>query len=82
MIFEFIFKLILDLIIILIQPFGLGGFSIPDWISNFLVLFCKSLFFFPFEIWSVVLTNVVFWILIHFGWSVIEWLYVKLPGVN
>ena len=82
MVLEFIFKLILDLIIILIEPLGLGGFSIPDWFSNFIILFCKALFFFPFEVWSVVLSNVVFWVLVHFIWSVIEWIYIKIPGVS
>ena len=82
MVLEFIFKLILDLIIILIEPLGLGGFSIPDWFSNFIILFCKALFFFPFEVWSVVLSNIVFWVLVHFVWSIIEWIYIKIPGVS
>lgn len=82
MILEFVFKLILDLIIILLEPLGLGGFVIPDWFSNFIILFCKALFFFPFDVWSVVLSNIVFWVLVHFVWSIIEWIYIKIPGVS
>ena len=83
MVLEFIFKLILDLVVFLLQPLGISsGVGLPDWFSNFMILFCKALFFFPFDVWSVVLSNVVFWVLVHFVWSVVEWIYIKIPGVS
>lgn len=41
-----------------------------------------ALWFFPIEIWLIAIANVSFWIVTGFSWTMIEWLYKKIPGVN
>lgn len=31
---------------------------------------------------SVIITNIVLWGGIHLAWAIIEWIYIKIPGVN
>ena len=83
MILEFVFDILLNLIKTFIDLLNLDPtFSLPDWGLHFLSLFAKGLSFFPFEIWSVLISNVMFWVGVHFVWAVIEWIYVKIPGVS
>lgn len=56
--------------------------SVPDWGIQFLNLLLKGLAFFPFDVWAVVISDAIFMMIIHFGWAVIEWIYIKIPGVN
>ena len=37
---------------------------------------------YPYWLFVLVISNVIFWIGIQFTWAVIEWLYKKIPGVN
>lgn len=41
-----------------------------------------ALWFFPFQLWVVALGNITFWIITSFSWTLIEWLYKKIPGVS
>lgn len=54
----------------------------PNWITSTLSLISKALIFFPADVWSVVIGNVLFWTSLHFVWAIIEWVYKKIPGVN
>jgi hypothetical protein len=38
--------------------------------------------FFPFSVFSVIIGNVVFWLQVQGTWSIVEWVYKKIPGVN
>ncbi len=38
--------------------------------------------FFPHDLWVLVIANIVFWLSSSFVWSVIEWIYKKIPGVE
>ena len=42
----------------------------------------RGLMFFPADLWVLVITNIVTWTTIFFAWSIIEWIYKKIPGVN
>lgn len=41
-----------------------------------------GLYFFGSSAFCLVIASVVSWALVHFGWSIIVWLYKKVPGVN
>lgn len=34
------------------------------------------------DFFLAVLGNIIFWLTAHLGWSLIEWLYKKIPGVS
>lgn len=83
MILETIFGLFLNLIRVFVDFINLSpAVSLPDWGVHFTSLFLKCLSFFPFDIWSILISNILFWIGVHFVWAVIEWIYVKIPGVS
>lgn len=88
MIFENIFIFLFDLLRYFIDSLflslGVPGIvlSVPDWVAQFFNLLLKGLAFFPFDVWSVLISDAIFMMLIHFGWAVIEWIYIKIPGVN
>lgn len=65
--------------IILLMP---TAFTIPDWGISFIALIQKALFFFPGDVWFMVVGNIVFWLLSQIVWAIIEWGYKKIPGVN
>ena len=41
-----------------------------------------ALYFFPVDIWIVVLANGVIMLTVAFGYGVLEWVWKKIPGVN
>lgn len=83
MILETIFGLFLNLIRVFVDFVNLSpAVSLPDWGIHFTSLFLKCLAFFPFDIWSILISNILFWMGVHFVWAVIEWIYVKIPGVS
>lgn len=83
MVIELVFKLFLYLIKSMIELSNVvPAFDLPDWGLHFTSMFIKCLSFFPFDIWSVLISNILLWIGIHFIWSIIEWIYIKIPGVN
>lgn len=59
-----------------------NGYDLPNWISKTIVLISKGLWFFPEDMFSVIVANVSFWLLAQFAWSIIEWVYKKLPGIS
>jgi hypothetical protein len=34
------------------------------------------------QFFLMVISNIVFWLTLHLSWSIIEWLYKKVPGVS
>jgi len=65
--------------LILLLP---AAFTLPDWSVSFISLIQKALFFFPADVWFIVIGNIVFWLVAQFTWAIIEWVYKKIPGIN
>lgn len=82
MILESVFSFALTVFGSFLDTLNFTFADLPSWGVNVLNLVLKGLAFFPFEIWSVVVSNIFFWIGVHFVWAIIEWIYVKIPGVN
>lgn len=81
MILSSIFGGFLGILKLLLDGFDFA-FPLPSWSVNSINMILKALSFFPFEVWSVLISNILFWILIHIGWAIIEWIYKKIPGVS
>lgn len=56
--------------------------SIPVWVSDTVSLLSKALAFFPGDVWYYTIGNIIFWLSVQFAWSIIEWVYRKIPGVD
>lgn len=41
-----------------------------------------GLFFFPIDTWLFIIGNVSLWLSVQFGWSIIEWVYKKIPFIE
>ena len=50
--------------------------------SAALELIAIGLRFFPSDLWVLLLTNIITWTTIFFAWSIIEWVYKKIPGIS
>lgn len=72
-----LFNLIKGLISLLPQ-----FFQLPNWIADTISLIIKAMQVFPSDVWAIVIGNILFWIVVHFTWAIIEWVYKKIPGVN
>lgn len=81
MVIEAVLNPIYELLGVLISALPVIG-DLPTWIDNAFTLLSYILMFFPSEVFSVIFFNVITWLGIHFAWSVIEWLYKKIPGIN
>lgn len=57
-------------------------YQVPDYMSATLDLLAKALYFFPADVFFVVIGNILTWQFIHLGWISIEWVYRKIPGVD
>ena len=55
------------------------AFTIPDWTISFIALIQRALFFFPADVWYIVVGNIVFWLIAQMTWAIIEWVYKKIP---
>lgn len=56
--------------------------SIPDWFVSFLSVLKVGLYFFPADVLVVIIANVMSCNIALIGWSVLEWAYKKIPGVD
>lgn len=56
--------------------------QIPNWVNSAINWIGWGLCFFPEDCWTVCIANITAWILIHWGWALIEWIYKKIPGVD
>lgn len=52
---------------------GLGGLG---------TILAYALYFFPTDVWLVVLSNGVIMITVAFLYGIFEWVYKKIPGVD
>lgn len=65
-----------------LSVFDFENNNLPTWVDEFLSLIQKALFFFPIDVWVIVLINITFWLTLQFGWAILEWIYKKIPGIN
>lgn len=81
MIIELLFSPIFSLIEVIINLLP-NNIVIPNFISDTLELLKIPLSLFPLDLWIVIIANVGLWYSAQLIWSVIEWVYKKVPGVN
>lgn len=82
MIIEGLFSLIfvfVEFVMNLIPSFDLTAL---DHVSASVMLLANGLVLFPVDLWVVLFTNIVFWLSTAVLWSVIEWVYKKIPGLD
>lgn len=48
----------------------------------FKLLIANPLSIFPLDMFIFMIGSVSFWIMCQFLWSLVEWVYKKLPGIN
>lgn len=72
------FFLLIDGVIALIPVLTYIPTSIVDTIS----LLMKAVQFFPTDVWIMVISNIVFWIILHFIISLIKFVVGWIPFVN
>lgn len=70
--------LLIDLIISLLP--STPGVTVS--INSILPLLSNALYFFGASFFCTLVGNFVFWMSAQFAWAVIEWVYIKIPGVN
>lgn len=56
--------------------------SLPNWLMYFIDFVRKGLSFFPSGVFTIIISNILFWLSLHMIWAIIEWLYKKVPGVD
>jgi len=69
---------LIDLIINLLPSAPSSAFSL----GNFVSIVSKGMIFINPVTFVLVISNVLFWASIHFGWAIVEWVYKKIPGVD
>lgn len=72
-----IFLLINSLISLLPQMEGL-----PSWVNDLATVIGYALNVVPVDVWVISIANIMFWNFGLIGWSIIEWIYKKIPGVD
>lgn len=81
MILEMIFAPIKFLILIILNVIPELP-KLPEWVVDFVDLFQTGISLLPGGVVSIVFINIVFWLSVHLAWSVVEWVYKKIPGVS
>lgn len=59
-----------------------GFYTIPSWADATLEVLNVALFFFPVDLWAVILACILFWLTALLTWAAVEWVYKKAPGVD
>lgn len=72
-----IFKLINGIIGFLPNMEGL-----PSFINDSVTVISYALQIVPIDVWVFTIGSVIFWSFAQIGWSVFEWIYKKIPGVD
>lgn len=55
---------------------------LPTWINDMITVIGYGLQLFPQDVWIITIVNVSLWTVGLIGWSIFEWLYKKIPGVD
>lgn len=51
-------------------------------ISGFMTFLAYGFAIFPFSLFMIFISNVLFWLGVQMVWAIIEWIYKKIPGVK
>lgn len=81
MIIEYILNPLFLLIRGLISLLSYRG-TFPSWGTDFLKMMSTALEYFPGDVLVTILCNVWLWISAFLIWTIIEWVYKKIPGVD
>lgn len=81
MIVEGLFNLLVGLVELVIGLFP--SITVPSVSTGLTVkLLSWGLYFFPLDLWVLVIGNIVFWLSIQFIWACVEWVYKKFPSMS
>lgn len=85
--YDMILKLLIDMIFTLVHMVismipVLHLASVADGAWNAMYLLNQALKFFPIDLWTATITNIVGWTAIFIPWTIFEWIYKKIPGVS
>lgn len=69
---------VIKVFIALLPSFG----SAPSWLTDFSRLIGYAVNFIPNDVWVAFITSVALWKFGLIAWSIIEWIYKKIPGVS
>lgn len=69
---------VVDFLIGLLPSFG----GLPSWLQDFIDLIGYALNFVPRDVWIAFIGSLILWKFGLIAWSIIEWIYKKLPGVS
>lgn len=58
------------------------GFNIPNYVWYTIEILKYPLAIFPVDLWVLIISNICFWYTVQLSWSIIEWVYKKIPGVD
>ena len=64
-------------VILSFLPSSMGGPTV-----HFFSILGSAIDFFGAGTFTLVISNIVFWSTAHLVWAIIEWIYIKIPGVN
>lgn len=81
MILEVILNMIFGVVeffVSLLPTFG----SVPGWAQDFAQLIGYALNFVPKDVWIFFIGSLVLWKFGLIGWSIVEWIIKKIPGVS
>lgn len=69
---------IISLIPTLVYEFDIQSSAVEMFFEN--TAYALNLFGAPF--FCLIVGNIIFWLTIQMAWAIIEWIYIKIPGVN
>lgn len=72
------FKLLLEFIISLLPTTTATAGSM----INVVTFLKKGLWFFDYNFFCSMLSVIIIFVTLKFVWAVVEWIYIKIPGVN
>lgn len=72
------FKMIVEFIIGLLPDTPQSAGSL----LNVVIFLRKGLWFFDYNFFCSMLTVFIAFVTIQFIWAIVEWVYIKIPGVN
>lgn len=82
MILEFMFIPIFNLISLVISLIPSAEYTNGGFTNGFYSFINIGLYFFGSAPFLLVITNVLLWTGIELAWSIIEWIYKKIPGIS
>lgn len=56
--------------------------AVSDFLSSGIEWISRGLIIFPLPVWIASIVSIIFWSFGGIGWSFIEWIYKKIPGID